>query len=523
MNQNFHKIVKVQKNLLRSMSKKTTLALIFLLVATISAYQLDLQGSNPQFAPFSDPVQSYQKENFDLGYNLSSELVLNYEQVGDQQDFWFMNWGVDEYQQAHATLLSVGEHCYVYMQNESIVILGEEEAFNICRIVRNEFERTIYPVNYDLIGNPDGNLGDIDGDRHITIFLAEESAAYYSPINEQLDHPYSNHREMIYTFSRPGIYEILRDVCHETNHLFLFNYDLTEAVFIYEGLAEFCKYYAGYLSNSSFLRNGATENMTISLTYFADYPYLSLFFFDESEPTAGYGSYGIAYLFILYLSEKYGLQVIKDIATNDSYDGPKSIEYALENQGYSISFNELYLDFITACTIDHLGIYNNKYGFENLNFRVDITNEILKIPTSYNNVKHRYYGIISERIWGLEDQFTLEIKTPDYPRSVGVVIAIMDENGWNITKAILTGDGSTKVLLCNGKNIDSVFLITSLIKEGTPPAIYSFMSCPFSLLDIGVKQGHINTNATSASSIVLSIPIIVTSFLLRKKSRTYKI
>jgi hypothetical protein len=249
---------------------------------------------------------------------------------------------------------------------------------------------------------------------------------------------------------------------------------------------------------------------------------MSLFFFDENEqPIGWYGSYGLAYLFIFYFVEKYGLSVMRDIAIDDQRDGPNAIEQALLNHGYTLSFNELYLDFITACTIDKIGIHDDIYGFNNLTFRVDIEEEFSEFPALNKDVKHRYYGIVAEKIWGVDDEFTLQIETPEYPRSLGVVIAMIDEQGWNISKTILTGDGTTKNIYCNGNNIEVVFLITSLIKEGTPPAIYIFMNCPFSLLDIGVKQGHIilktDFNFFFASFNILLILALITKSLRKRK------
>ncbi|NPD88345.1 MAG: hypothetical protein HGN29_06460 [Asgard group archaeon] len=105
---------------------------------------------------------------------------------------------------------------------------------------------------------------------------------------------------MVYVYSLAGIYYIIGDVCHETNHLFLFNQDQYEPTFVSEGLAEFSKYFAGYLSNSSFLRGDMTVNTTMSTTYYYTFPTVSLIFFDEDFEA--YASYGISYLFFcIYL------------------------------------------------------------------------------------------------------------------------------------------------------------------------------------------------------------------------------
>ena len=501
------------------MKKRIIIIPIFLLIATICGYKITGLRSTAQPVLSDDFKYKDQIEVGNLDNNRYSDPILNYEQVGDQQDFWFMNWGIEEYKQAHATLLAVGKHCYVYMDNLSINIEGEEWARNRCKVIKNEFDDSIYPANYDLIGNPDGILGDIDGDRHITIFLGEHTAAYYDLSNELPGYPHSNHREMVYSYSRADIYEIIGDVCHETNHLFFFNYDQEDAVFLFEGLAEYSKFHAGYLSNDTFRREGVPENWTISTTYFADTPYLSLFCFDEHEPVGGYGSYGFSYLFMFYFVERFGSDIISDIVAEERLDGAAAIELALSNSGYNITFNEIYLDFITACTIDKIGNFDNIYGFENLNFKVEKDDEISSFPTELENIKHRYYGIVNEKIWELEDEFTIQLETPVSTRSLGVVIAIFDENGWNITEMILPGEEKMENLHCNGLNISEVYLITSLIKEVTPSPILSFMSTPYSVLDICIEQGHIylETDITEFFIYISILSILTIIFLVKKK------
>ena len=452
--------------------------------------------------------------------NEYDKLIQSSEQFGDQEDFWVLNIDESGYIQIHATLLSVGTYCYIYMQNSSISTLGEEQAINRCDVIKNEFDSTIYPKNYELMGHPNGTLGDIDNDLHITVLLAE-TPAYYSPHNEIEGMPYSNNREMVHVLATAGIYHIISDVCHETNHLFLFNNDLEESVFVYEGLAEFSKYYAGYLSNASFLRGDMTFNTTMSTTYYSDNPEASLIFFDEAMEW--YASYGISYFFFLYISEKYGNEVIKDLIPDDSLQGPEAIEHSLLNYGYNISFSDLYLDVITTCTIDELGIYDDHYGFINADFQISSRQIVSEYPKTFNNVKHRYYSAKIKELHNLPNDFTLIVQTPEFStRSLGIVTIIHDVNGWYVDQQILPGTNSNEYLYFTGENILEVYVITSLVNEEISYAPDRFSASPYSRLNLTITSGHQKPGRTDGYTIlsITSTFLVICFIIVKIRKRT---
>ena len=305
-------------------------------------------------------------------------------------------------------------------------------------------------------------------------------------------------------------------MCHETNHLFLFNYDLDEAVFVIEGLAEFSMCYAGYMSNASFMQGGMTLNVTMSAYQFSVHPSVSMFYFDENYYS--YASYGISYMFWLYLSEKYGIQIIKDLISIDSLDGPEGIEYVLTSYGYNLSFNDLFLDMITALALDELDIYDNIYGFVSADFDF-YANAKYSLPVSIHDVEYRYYSAVVKELLDVPNEFTIEIETPDPPRSLGVIVIILDESGWQVNQTILTGDGSTKKLFFSGQNIEKVLLVTSLIKEGTPNAPRIWMTSPIENLDFSFFEGFvIQSSETAFSSLcIFFLPVMLSIKVVRRK------
>jgi len=120
-----------------------------------------------------EPVYSVDREIVvdDIVSSEPIETSLDYseEHFGDQQDFWIL---LPEFVQMRATLLAVGNWSYVYMANETIDLYGESFMISKCETLRDEFDTTIYPKAIEIAGSPDGYLGDIDGDPHVTIFLA---------------------------------------------------------------------------------------------------------------------------------------------------------------------------------------------------------------------------------------------------------------------------------------------------------------------------------------------------------------
>ncbi|MBY9001441.1 MAG: hypothetical protein KGD64_11025, partial [Candidatus Heimdallarchaeota archaeon] len=360
------------------------------------------------------------------------------------------------------------------------MILEEYAKYNAiekCRIYASEFDHTIYPKNFELMGHPDGTLGDIDGDPRITVFLVEGVGSYYLQHNELPFTTYSNNREMVFVNSNMELYNTIEVICHETNHLFLFNYDLNEGRYFIEGLAEFSTYYVGYRNNYSFVQwSEVSLNSTHTSYFFSHYPDASMLFFDETYHSSA--SYGASYMFLLYVSEKYGMNIISELVPIDELDGPEALEYVLSSNGYNISFNEVFLNFITASTIDQLGIYDDLYGFVNTEFQIYERRYIRSFPSNSIDTLYRYYGTNVQELVEPLDEFTLQIETPASPQSLGLSAVIFDENGYNISQTILTGTGNTTYLYFTGENIESVYIITSMIKEGTPNSIREWMPSP---------------------------------------------
>ncbi|MFX1544453.1 MAG: hypothetical protein ACFFCR_15705, partial [Promethearchaeota archaeon] len=193
------------------------------------------------------------------------------QEIGDTKSFWAYNFDTEEMYIVDAHLLAIGDLCYIYFDDLAIAIIGEETANTRAETYRDAFDTNIYQRVTDLAGNPNGTLGDIDGDVRVYILVVEHRQSYYRQSNE-VPGEYSNLCEMIYVCYRTTF--PIRTITHEFHHLVWFNNEFDEVHFILEGLAEYSTYYAGYLPG---------DNMTVRALPFLEDIHDSFIYF-EVEP-----------------------------------------------------------------------------------------------------------------------------------------------------------------------------------------------------------------------------------------------
>ncbi|MHA1223438.1 MAG: hypothetical protein ACTSP3_09330 [Candidatus Heimdallarchaeaceae archaeon] len=382
--------------------------------------------------------------------------------LNDENTFWIIGTFTSypyNYVQKTAKLLAIGDHSYVYVLSSLISLYGESAARTKAELWRDEFENRIFPNDVFYFGNPDGYKGDIDGDPHVTILLADLDggvAGYFDPINEDPG-VNSNQREMVYV-DYSSTYGVL---AHEFQHLIHFNYDPYEFWFVDEGCAEFAKYLSGYdvLNNLT----------TFARDYFALNPDDSLLYWNyQSEGGKDVRiDYGGAYLFIFYLAEKFGVLAIKDLVA-DVTSGAAGVEDAIQATGSTLTFNEFYLNWITALAIDDTSFDNGTYGYINLNINIDHT--LVSVFPAYKTGKlHRFYGIHVAKLMNPPDYLFYEITSPSQ-YNLGYSIAIHDVNGWKI-KQNLKSTAISDFL--NGTVVDTAYVITSIMSSSTPSISYN--------------------------------------------------
>ncbi|MFW9961850.1 MAG: hypothetical protein ACFFDV_12595, partial [Candidatus Thorarchaeota archaeon] len=331
-------------------------------------------------------------------------------EVGDTKSFWAVDFDADEFYVADAYLLAIGDNCYIYFEDLVISILGQQEANDRAALYRDEFDTNIYPRVTDIAGNPNGTLGDIDGDPHIYILIIENRQSYYRQSNE-IEGEHSNMCEMVYICYRTD-YPV-RTISHEFHHLVWFNNEFDEVHFVLEGAAEYATYHAGYVP---------LTNQSVRTSYFLNDIDDSLIYF-EVEPQ----DYGACYLFAFYLAEQYGVQFLSSFVQHED-DGAHGLETALDAIGHNVTFNQLYLDWMTALTIDEPGFANGRYCYRDMNASIHDVVSIQTLPYTDDSLALYCYGSKVYRLTSPPNHFTVEMSQPG-DDVAGLSVAYRDATG----------------------------------------------------------------------------------------------
>ncbi len=427
-----------------------------------------------------------------------------HQNVGDTRTFWEYNFDENTHYQLNAQLLAIGEQCYIYMQDTVITVLGEDEANNRCERYKDEFDATIYPFVTDLTGNPDGLIGDIDNDPRIVILISENTACYYSQYNE-IEHIYSNYCEMVYIYY--NTFEILGTIAHEFCHLIWFNYEFDEVHFLLEGLAEYATYYAGYFTQYN--------NLSSRTGYFINHTDDSLVYFDVDPK-----DYGGAYLFIFYLADRFGSEILKDLV-QEEVDGAEGVETTLQKSGYNISFNSLYLDWITAMILDNTEIDDGQYGYHEIEIPNIMVQQVSEVDLIDEVKSLNYYGFHVYQITNATNSFDIDIIGSN-SRFFGLSVAIHDANGWRVLQCQNQSSIHQNII---GSTIDTAFAIISYMNSDAPSGNIDFGSGPSTEIEVSI---HSTTSMPSETTtnysywifgvIALgSIPFVVSVFVLRHR------
>lgn len=156
-----------------------------------------------------------------------------------------------------------------------------------------------------------------------------------------------------------------------------------------------------------------------------------------------------------YLKEKYGDKILKD-SLNSPYTGINSINYALKQNGYNITFKDIVKNWMIASVINDCSV-NTLYCFQNPYFnRVQIDGETYYIPLKFNS-EIRATQYISDlsgnwlRFVGGMDVLHFKFTIPDNTPITEIPYVIIKANGLK----------SVGFLDFSSKNINDVYLDNS--------------------------------------------------------------
>lgn len=326
--------------------------------------------------------------------SITEEKIPPKFQVGDTKNFWSFNAvssGLGQYL-LEATCLAVGDHCYIFGENESI------EAGLI-----NENTAQIYLENFEIRTPAEENRGifqietesfcempdALDNDPRLYILIQdikdnwqEEGeafvAGFFMPLNQYSVYEVgdiTNEVEMIYVDCYPAQpVEALSTLSHEFNHLLQWGCDNEEELWIEEGLSQFASRITGYALDDT-IHTDSVSYYTVD--FFSDYegnPQTSLIEFRnfDTDPGGVLPDYNASYLFMIYLSELFGDEFVFDVF-KDMDNGLESIEKLLHTYGSQYTLSELFHNWGIANYIDSPELGNGEWGYNSVNIGLKST------------------------------------------------------------------------------------------------------------------------------------------------------
>ncbi|MFH0852530.1 MAG: hypothetical protein V1845_02925 [bacterium] len=300
-------------------------------------------------------------------------------QIGEQASF-FVDSSYDAFSRAtlKATLIIEGEHAYFYVENDWWNGLADPNVAKAAiQDLKNEFDVNVYPKMTKVYGS----LWEpgIDNDPKITILISrmrEGAGGYFNSADEYARNlaANSNEHEMLYLNSL--YFNITRAksfLAHEFQHLITFYqkerlYNKTEDLWLNEARSEYAPTLLGY--DDSLIGS----NLEKRIIDFLRNPSDSL-----TEWTNLTVDYGSANLFIQYLVNHYGEQVLGEIMRSPDV-GIASIDDALTNLNTGVSFADVFHNWMVANNLNNCGL-DQRYCYGS-----NILDQILIWPTMIQTV-----------------------------------------------------------------------------------------------------------------------------------------
>jgi len=251
--------------------------------------------------------------------------------LGEKADFFVdPTYDLSQREEISATLQKIGPNLYFYIDDDWWRPLDYQKKQAVERALRNlgnEFYYKIYPTLTSTYGT-EWKPG-IDKDNRITVLIhpiVEEAGGYFNQGDEypRLQNPKSNQREMIYLNSKYITSSLVKSfLAHEFTHLITFNqkekkYGVEEEIWLNEARAEYAPTLLGYDDEYE------GSNLQRRVKKFLEKPSDSI---TEWQNTSA--DYGGLNLFIQYLVEQYGIEILVDSLKSENV-GIKSLNYALE-------------------------------------------------------------------------------------------------------------------------------------------------------------------------------------------------
>ncbi|MDI6591335.1 MAG: hypothetical protein QME61_00100 [Patescibacteria group bacterium] len=311
---------------------------------------------------------------------LAIPLFAHADIQGQQETFNIdSSYDIENRNQLMATLRKITDHLYFYIDDAWWQKLSSSQKEKIDQALTDlgyEFQNKIYPILTSTFGS-EWKPG-IDNDERITILIhemIEEAGGYFNSGDEysKAQNPKSNQREMVYLnaqhLDKPNIKSSL---AHEFLHLITFNQKekkqkVSEEIWLNEARSEYAPTLLGYDQ----IFEGS--NLQMRINNFIDKPYDSLTEWQNLRY-----DYGVINLFIQYLVDHYGVEILVD-SLKSPLIGIPSINEALAKRGFEQDFSQIFTDWTIAVLVNNCSL-GPRYCYLNKNlkdFRVIPTTNFL--------------------------------------------------------------------------------------------------------------------------------------------------
>ena len=230
----------------------------------------------------------------------------------------------------------------------------------------------------------------VDGDPRLYVVLMLDpdgaSLGYFQETSTRPRRLYaeSNQHEMlVVNLHKDEEYDFFDDilievVAHEYLHILHHHSDFGEELWLNEALAS----YAGYIASKPFLERGSTHAFADS---FLEAPQTGLTQWQATEEKLP--KYGAALLFVLYLAERFGEDIVADLL-KESANGWNSVVKVLREHT-DVSADEVFADWVVA---NYFLDYRRGYGYKTL--EADFTEA--EPAASYNSFPATHDGYLPQ-------------------------------------------------------------------------------------------------------------------------------
>ena len=278
------------------------------------------------------------------------------------------NFDINGRTQISATLIQTSPRLYFYVDKlwwDQQTQVKKNSVLTSLDDLSNEFDDNIYPNLTSLFGS-EWTPG-IDNNSRITVLfeaMNNTEGGYFREADEyeKLQAPISNEREMLYmATSNMGEPNAKIVLAHEFVHLITFNqknkiYGSEEDTWLNEARADYSSTILGYddVYNGSNLQQRVkdfVENPSDSVTDWRGAKY----------------DYASVSMFIHYLVDQYGINVLKDSLKSKSI-GIQSINDALASVGSKKDFSSIFTDWTIVLTINDCS-HGTKYCYSSVNLK----------------------------------------------------------------------------------------------------------------------------------------------------------